>query len=200
MITQAEAARRLGVKRPYITKLKKQVPIPPYFLDDGIDENHPEFILLEEKMSNDISQKMNNEQVSIGKKKSFEDDDENDYDGYVSEDLKQRAMVARLNEAIFKAEIKEQISFQEKVKTAELKKELAPTSLIKHFFSFSENLIQRLYRRPHEIAPQLEALFIANEQKKAVDMMRRELEAIVKQCQKELIAEIESEGYKAKEK
>ena len=104
--------------------------------------------------------------------------------------------LASLKKEIFSAEIKEQQADQERLKTLEKKKEVAPIDLILHFFSFSENLIQRLYRRPHEISPQLESLYIGKEPKKAVQLIIRELESIVKDCQQELRQSIKEEGYK----
>ena len=58
--------------------------------------------------------------------------------------------------------------------------------------------MQRLYRRPHEIEPQLEALFLAREGKKATQLIVRELESIVVQCKQELEKAIGEEGYKIK--
>ena len=66
------------------------------------------------------------------------------------------------------------------------------------YFSFEENLIQRIYRRPHEISPQLKALFIADEDMKAEQLMIRELEGIVKDSHKELLKAIKEEGFRVK--
>jgi len=112
--------------------------------------------------------------------------------------LSDEAEQARLENIIYNSHIKKEKAYQEKIKTMELKKDLAPIDLVKHFFSFSENLIQRLYRRPHEISPQLESLYIGKEPKKAVQLIIRELESIVQESQKELKQAIKEEGYKLK--
>jgi hypothetical protein len=96
------------------------------------------------------------------------------------------------------SKIKQEKAKQEEIKTLELKKELAPVSLIKYFFSYSEKMIQRIYRKPHDIEPQLGALFLAKEPKKATQLLIRELESIIVDVQRELIDEIEKEGYRIK--
>ena len=106
------------------------------------------------------------------------------------------AAIAEMKKIIYTSEIQEQKAIQEKIKTMQIKKDLAPVNLVEHFFSFAENLIQRIYRRPHEISPQLEALYIGKEDKKAVQLIIRELESIVKDVQKELLVAIDEEGYK----
>lgn len=113
-------------------------------------------------------------------------------------DITAQARDAQHRSLIASAKIKEERAKQEEIKTAEIKKELAPISLVKYYFSFSENLLQRLYRRPHEIEPQLEALFLAHEGKKATQLIIRELESIVVQCKQELEKAIGEEGYKVK--
>ena len=113
-------------------------------------------------------------------------------------DITAQARDAQHRSLIASAKIKEERAKQEEIRTAEIKKELAPISLVKYYFSFSENLLQRLYRRPHEIEPQLEALFLAHEGKKATQLIIRELESIVVQCKQELEKAIGEEGYKVK--
>lgn len=113
-------------------------------------------------------------------------------------DITAQARDAQHRSLIASAKIKEERAKQEEIRTAEIKKELAPISLVKYYFSFSENLLQRLYRRPHEIEPQLEALFLAHEGKKATQLIVRELESIVVQCKQELEKAISDEGYRVK--
>ena len=71
--------------------------------------------------------------------------------------------------------------------------------LLKHFFSFSEKMIQRIYRKPHDIEPQLSALFLAKEPKRATQLIVREMESIIIDVQRELTAEVEAEGFKVDE-
>jgi hypothetical protein len=79
-----------------------------------------------------------------------------------------------------------------------MKKEVAPVSLMKHFFSFLENFIQRIYRRQHEISPQIEAFYLGGERKQAVQLSIRELEGIVKDVMNELLKAMKKEGYQYK--
>jgi len=111
-------------------------------------------------------------------------------------DLEERARIAALNDTIYAAKIKEEKSKQEEIKTSELKKDLAPTYLIKHFFTFAENMIQLVYTRPHEIMPEIKALILAGHDKQAEEKFIRELEGIVVQCQKDLVVAIKDEGYR----
>jgi hypothetical protein len=111
-------------------------------------------------------------------------------------DLEERARIAALNDTIYAAKIKEEKSKQEEIKTSELKKDLAPTYLVKHFFTFAENMIQLVYTRPHEIMPEIKALILAGHDKQAEEKFIRELEGIVVQCQKDLIEAIKEEGYR----
>lgn len=71
--------------------------------------------------------------------------------------------------------------------------------MVKHYFSFAENLIQRLYRRPHEILPELKAFFLADEDQKAEKLIIRELVTIVEDSKQELLKAIEEEGFKVKD-
>lgn len=209
LVTQTEAARILGVTKKAIFDDKNKVPRPPYYVEkDGriwIDIEHPSWPDRVKKAqdkklqtgngkrSRTMSRKhaMKKESGADGKKKKkglFINEEE-------EKELYRQSLIAEMQDKIFIARIREEKAKQEEIKTAEIKKELAPIGLIKHFFSFSENMIQRLYQRPHEISPQLQALFMAGEGKKAVDLMRRELEGIIKNTQKELIDAIKEEGY-----
>lgn len=130
---------------------------------------------------------------TIKKKTDIEDQEPEDDIIAEANEAKHRALIASTR-------IKEERAKQEEIKTAEIKKELAPISLVKYYFSFSENLLQRLYRRPHEIEPQLEALYMAHEGKKATQLIVRELESIVVQCKQELEKAIGEEGYRVHDK
>lgn len=109
-----------------------------------------------------------------------------------------QAGIAGLKKSIFEAKIKDEQAKQQEIKTLREKKELAPIDLIKLYFSFEENLIQRWFRRPHEIMPQLKALLIADEDMKAEQLLTRELEGVVNDSHKELLAAIKEEGYRVK--
>ena len=112
------------------------------------------------------------------------------------QELSLKAEVAIREQNISKAKISKEKAIQEELKTLEMKKELAPIDLIKFAFSFCEGLIKRQYARPHEIAPELETLFISGKRDLAVNKIIRELEAIVIEAQKDLIEKMKQEGYK----
>lgn len=210
-MTQNEAARILGVTQKSIFDDRHKVPRPPYYVEkDGklfIDIDHPAWpervkkakqkkaVAQNEKRSRSMSRKHEMKKKMAGdsgrgkkKKKLFINEEE-------EKELYRQSIIAEMHDKIFTARIKEERAKQEEIKTGEIKRELAPLGLIRHFFSFAENMIQRLYQRPHEIAPQISALFLAGEDKKAVDLLRRELEGIIKNTQKELIEAIREEGY-----
>ena len=110
-------------------------------------------------------------------------------------DLTQRAAIAEMEKTIFDAKIKEEKSKQEEIKTLELKRDLAPMYLVKHFYSFAENMIQRAYRRYGELSPELEALYLAGKREQAVKFLLREQETITRDAVDKLIKAIKEEGY-----
>lgn len=118
-------------------------------------------------------------------------------DGEYAE-LEKRAAIAAMEDIIFAAGIKREKEMQEKLKTLEIKKDLANVDLMIHFFSFIENIIQRWYRRPHEIGPKLKAFYLGGQDREAEQLMLRELESIVKDTQKDLLKALEEEGIKFK--
>lgn len=114
------------------------------------------------------------------------------------EELQRRAAIAAMEDIIFAAGIKREKEMQEKLKTAEIKKDLANVDLLIHLFSFIETIIQRWYRRPHEIAPKLKAFYLGGQDKEAEQLLLREMESIVKETQKDLLKTLEEEGIKFK--
>ncbi|MEA3280539.1 MAG: hypothetical protein U9Q38_08070 [Thermodesulfobacteriota bacterium] len=120
-----------------------------------------------------------------------------DEENYVVE-LQKRSAIATLEKEIFEKDIKREKAIQEEIKTMETKKDLAPIEIVKYFFSFSERIIGRLYRRPHEISPQLSDLYLAGEDKKAVNFIVKNMEEIVKGTVADLLKELKDDGYKIK--
>lgn len=110
--------------------------------------------------------------------------------------LGRKSALASYEKVIHEAAIKKEQAKQQEIITLEKKKDLAPIDLVKYFFSFSEKIIQRIYRKPHDIEPQLAALFLAGENKKATQLIVRELESIVMDVSKELISSVKDEGFK----
>jgi len=104
--------------------------------------------------------------------------------------------LATMRKKIATAKMAEEKAKQEEMKTGEMQAGLAPIALLKHFFSFSETMIQRIGRRPYEISPDIAALYRGGNDKKAVDKIVRELESIIKTCVKELIEDVRKEGFK----
>lgn len=111
------------------------------------------------------------------------------------EELTRLAAIADMQDTIYAAKIKEEKSKQEEIKTLELKKDLAPMYLLKHFYGFAENMIHRSYRRFHEISPELNALYLAGKIKEAEQLLIREQETIVRESQAELVKAIKEEGF-----
>lgn len=270
LITQYEAAERLGISRQAANKWKNQKPVPAFLvrMSDGkyqIDDQHPEWIARvqnpgqamrnrknarqsEKKLRREAAREQAREQLKNivvpeereaidriaekfpqvipamldaatkiqgenEKKKKHIAPQKIEDDNCISNpamiprpepanpedaDLIRRATLAELHNQIFTSKIKEEKAKQEEIKTLEIKKDLAPIDLVRHFFSFAESLIQRIYRKPNEIEPQLAALFLAKENKKATMMLVRELESLIVDAQKDLIMAIKEEGFKVK--
>ncbi len=208
LITKAEAARILGISEPAIQKWKDK----SFFTHSGakimIDTDNPEWI----NELNKPRRLQKNKSISDGAikhdriKNAFNNSDDEDEERprhYVPpvmsdevKDLTQRAAIAEMEKTIFESKIKEEKSKQEEIKTLELKRDLAPMYLVKHFFSFAENLIQRAYRRYNELSPELEALYLAGKREQAVKFLLREQESITKDAVDKLIKAIKEEGYR----
>lgn len=110
-------------------------------------------------------------------------------------ELAEQAKIADLKNIIYSAKIKEEKAEQECLRTQVQKKELAPIYLLKHFFSFAENIIQRSYRRFEEISPELEALYLAGKSQEAVKLLKREQEAVSTGAVSDLQKAIKEEEY-----
>ena len=213
-ISKAQAARMAGVSRAAVQRWENRDPRPEFFVDAGgkvkIDTQHPSWAdhlnFIKLKNSDNITPLKNNTTNENKKKKEDflmpEEDEDIPSPNPMSPEmfeLIERAGVAKYNDIIYSAKIKEEKALQEKIKTAQIKKELAPVELILHFFSFSENLIQRLYTRPHEISPKLSELYLSGQNKQAEQLILREIEGIVKQTTEDLLKAIDDEEYKIKQ-
>lgn len=84
---------------------------------------------------------------------------------------------------------------KEELELKVFKKELAPISLVVYWYSFGEAMIARQYSRFGEIFPQVESLILGHDSKAALQLLRREQEAIVKKATQDLIEDIDREGY-----
>jgi len=263
LISQYEAAERLGISRQAANKWKNQKPIPGFLVlgPDGkykVEDTHPEWVARVTNPAQASRNRRNAKQSSAAARKQAARDAAREqlkamivpeeraaFDAIAEEiptaipamleaakkaqgendridqrpnqgienppmvprpiasspevdDLIRRANLAELHNQIFSSKIKEEKAKQEEIKTLELKRDLAPVDLVRHFFSFAESLIQRIYRKPNEIEPQLAALFLAKENKKATLLMVRELESLIVDAQKDLIKAIKDEGFRVK--
>ena len=194
-ITCNQAANMLGVSAAAISKMKNKIPRPAFFVEHldqiMVDINHPEWKAQAQKTK---GRAIDNKHRSEGRKRGIEKKEKSE-NHVTPGELEEAAILGH----IAASKIKQEKAKQEEIKTAELKKELAPMYLLKHFFSFSEKMIQRIYRKPHDIEPQLSALFLAKEPKRATQLIVREMESIIIDVQRELIAEVEAEGFKVDE-
>jgi hypothetical protein len=197
MITQSEAAKILGVDRNVLRNERIRPNPPDYIVNVGgkwmVDDQSESW---QHRVARRSQGKTLSEVKISATKRAIASATKPSPETGSRPTLALQADEATQKILIYEARIKEEKAKQEEIRTLEKKRELAPVALVKYFFSFSENMLQRLYRRPHEIEPQLEALFMAHEGRKATQLMVRELEAIVVQCQQELMKAIEDEGYK----
>lgn len=115
-----------------------------------------------------------------------------------TQELVRRATVADLEKTIFEADIKKEKLKQEMINTLEKQRGLAPMDLLKHYFSYIKRVTREIYRRPHEMGPQLSAYFLAGEVSKAEEYMVKQLEAVVKESTAALIEDLKADGYKYK--
>jgi hypothetical protein len=264
LISQYEAAERLGISRQAANKWKNQKPVPGFLVlgPDGkykVEDKHPEWIARVTNPAQASRNRRNARQKPAREKAARKEAEREELKAMVvpeeraaidliaekipaaipamleaakkaqgvgSEDTRpnqgienppmqqvigrqpvtnpedadmiRKARLAELHNQIFSSKIKEEKAKQEEIKTLELKRDLAPVDLVRHFFSFAESLIQRIYRKPNEIEPQLAALFLAKENKKATLLMVRELESLVIDAQKDLIKAIKDEGFRIK--
>lgn len=261
LISQYEAAERLGISRQAANKWKNQKPVPGFLVlgPDGkykVEDTHPEWIARVTNPGQALRNRKNARQKPAREKAARKEAEREELKAMVvpeeraaidviaekipaaipamleaakkaqrvgsedtrpnqgienppmvprpvasspeDADLIRKATLAELHNQIFSSKIKEEKAKQEEIKTLELKRDLAPVDLVRHFFSFAESLIQRIYRKPNEIEPQLAALFLAKENKKATLLMVRELESLIVDAQKDLIKAIKDEGFRVR--
>ncbi len=217
LIDKASAARLLNMTPQNFNMLIKSRQ--PRFLEPNLETNkiqvntqHEEFVLLynevlrkPKRLAGTVDQKNKGRSLSAKSAKKQIENAVGDT-GTLSPDdnaaLMQMALDAQIAERqtiIAKAKIAEEKAKQEELKTLDLMKNTVPIELMYYWFSFAENMIQRLYRRPHEIEPELEALFLGGNKKGATQKIIRELEAIVVDLQNKLIEQINADGYEVRE-
>ncbi len=105
------------------------------------------------------------------------------------------AALAEAQITIDRARITSARATREELELSVYKHELAPMSLMAYWYSFAEAMITRQYARFGEIFPQLEALVKGGDSRSALQLLRREQEAIVKKATQDLIDDITKEGY-----
>lgn len=214
IISIAEGARRLGITKQSLHQREGE----PYFVEINgkrkIDDTHPEWLLRVQspvkrmknakiKRGNDKYEKLKNIQRGVEIENTDEDYEVKKPHAHYQppeitpeiDDLTRQAAIAEMHDTIYAAKIKEEKAKQEEIKTAELKKDLAPMYLIKYFFSFGENMIHRSFRINHEIIPELNALFLSGKLQEAEQLLNERQETIVLESQAELIKAMKEEGY-----
>jgi len=210
LITKAAAARELVTSRQYIDSLEGETPCPGYFVTDEagrvrVDTEHPDWKLkLSKKGLNVAANEIRSQTQRIKKSKGAGQQSAKSSEPVPRTasdiDLDEQVRLAGIYGVIATSKIKQERAIQEEIKTAEIKKELAPIGLVKHFFSFAESMIQRGYRRYEEISPELEALYRAGKSKEAVKLLLREQETINADAVAQLSKSMMEEGYKVKAK
>ena len=197
LISKSAAAAQVQVTTQQIEKWQFEIPLPGFFVLDHlgkykIEDSHPEWKIRKEKMlSTAASRLLKNHKNSESKKKS----DEAFEVPEGMEELSRDAARAQLEKEISEAKIKKEKALQEEIKTAEIKRDLAPIDLLKHFFSYAESMTQKIYRKPHEISPQLGAYYLAGKDKEAENLIIKDLESIIKETVNELISDLKKEGF-----
>ena len=221
LITKAEASRILGISEVAIHHWQNKNPRPDFFMEDEngnlkIDTDKESWKAKlngarktghAKKTLDGMNKKRELKKIVSSVVDGVEDDGEVETekrekknipipegDAEIME-LNRRAAIASLESEIFNAKIKEEKSKQEEIKTLEIKRDLAPMYLVKHFFSFAENMIQRSYRRFQEISPELEALYLGGKREDAVKFLLREQESITRDAVDKLKKSIKEEGY-----
>lgn len=210
IISIAEGARRLGIKKQSLHQRLDE----PFFVEINgmrkIDDEHPSWKIamtlpsnsrknVKIKKGNDKHEKLKNAFSDVTDDSLSEEKKPRHIQPPAMtpeiEELTRLAAIADMQDTIYATKIKEEKSKQEEIKTLELKKDLAPMYLLKHFYGFAENMIHRSYRRFHEISPELNALYLAGKIKEAEQLLIREQETIVRESQAELVKAIKEEGF-----
>jgi len=221
LITKAEASRILGISEVAIHHWQKKNPRPDFFVEDEngnlrIDTDKESWKAKlngerktrhAKKTSDGMMRKRELKKIISSAVNGVEDDGEIETEKRERKnipipegdpeimELNRRAAIASLESEIYNAKIKEEKSKQEEIRTLEIKKELAPMYLVKYFFSFAENMLQRSYRRFQEISPELEALYLGGKREDAVKFLVREQESITREAVDKLKKSIKEEGY-----
>jgi len=216
IISQTDASRELGISRAAINKQTKKNPMPAYFIQVDkkikVDTEHPLYIKKLNEVDPDnkptpkaTPKKEKKKIVKVAEVVKATPKKETPAPALIKpthnmelENLIEEAQTAELLKVIYDSKIKKEKAKQAEIDTLEKQKDLAPIEMIKHFFSFSENMIGRLYRRPHEISPQLKAYYLAGEDLKATQQIVKEMETIVRDTVKDLLADLKSAGFKYK--
>jgi len=218
LITQSEAARKLKVSRQAISPMLKKKPLPSFFILDSygryaIETNNAEWksLVLQHKAENKSAQnkqyttiKNKLKKVKKGKKSDKQDspadkpDDKKNDKAVDVDELTLQTAIAQKKKMIHQARLMDERANQAEIKTLVMRKELAPLDMVKHYYSFGENLIRRIYGRVYEISPDIKSLYYANQDAVAVEKIRRELKAIITSSYDEMLTDMEKEKIATK--
>jgi hypothetical protein len=210
LITQSEAARIIGVSRQDINILLHKKPMPPFFVlnEDGkygVYTKNAEWksLVMEHKVENKSAQNkqyttIKNKLKKIKKKKVDTQNEKQKKESGDIDELTLQTAIAQKKKMIHQARLMDERANQAEMKTLVMRKELAPIDMVKHYFSFGENLIRRIYGRVYEISPDIKSLYYANQDDIAVEKMRRELQSIITNSYNEMLADMEKEKITTK--
>jgi hypothetical protein len=210
LISQSEAARRLKVSRQAIGLMLKKKPLPSFFVLDSygryaIETNNAEWksLVMQHKAENKSAQNkqyttIKNKLKKVKKGKQYAPTDEPDDKAVDVDELTLQTAIAQKKKMIHQARLMDERANQAEIKTLVMRKELAPLDMVKHYYSFGENLIRRIYGRVYEISPDIKSLYYANQDAVAVEKIRRELKAIITNSYDEMLADMEKEKIATK--
>jgi hypothetical protein len=214
LISRSEAARQLGLSKQRIDQLLDKKPYPSFLIKDvrgkyKVETNNPEWksLVMQHKVENKSAQnkqyttiKNKLKKVKKEKKSDKRDAPADKPDGKVVDvdELTLQTAIAQKKKMIHQARLMDERANQAEIKTLVMRKELAPLDMVKHYYSFGENLIRRIYGRVYEISPDIKSLYYANQDAIAVEKIRRELKAIITNSYDEMLADMEKEKIATK--
>jgi len=214
LITQSEGARKLKVSRQAISLMIQKKPRPSFFVLDSygryaIETNNAEWksFVMQHKAENKSAQnkqyttiKNKLKKVKKAKQEAPAEKQTNKHDGKEIDvdELTLQTAIAQKKKMIHQARLMDERANQAEIKTLEMRKEVAPVNMIKHYYTFGNSLIRRIYGRVYEISGDVKALYLANEDRLAVEKTRRELQEIIIESYQEMLADIEKEKIASK--
>jgi hypothetical protein len=206
LITKAAAAKIISVSKVRFQEIEKQKPLPKFFVKTKakssgriilkIDDQHKSWKkLVKEKAITQPVRDIKNKKRSDKQKRNNGKKSDEDLSDKEIDTLAKRSAIATLEKEISLAVIAAEKAKQEEIKTLEQQKDLAPIDMMKHFFSFLESMVNQMFRKSHEMSPKLKAMYLSGEDKKAEDLIKKEIQSVANETRAELLKELKSAGY-----